>query len=577
MNRIILGAVLMSTIATLAIEPASGREQAGAFTETSLWSGADVPFLGGGGVTADGTKLVLADLDDKLYIRDLPRGTTDVRELKGGRLEDVKPSPAGTHVAVTWWDDQLAAYQLRVITLSTLSVNVLYGEKGRGRPRPLAWTPDGRSVLAWIPEGKGGTLSLLNVSGQPARMVKRFEEDSLGDAGISPNGRWIAFSSAGLWLIRPDGTGESQVLEDPRLQMLGWFPDGRRVLFAGTRKDMTGIWTVDVNDGRASAPRFIKPHAARIFSGGFSDDGRFFARLIRGGMNAYVTGLDPATGRSRGSVALLRDAEPDVRRVHATWAPDSRRIAFLRSAALQPTTLVVLDTENGTSRRYGLTMTNLGRPVWHPGGERLAIHEETGQVGAFELDLRTGAMKQILGPTNAYQYAPDGDHIVYRRRPAGGLPNAIVKRHLSTGEESVLYNGPGGFRFAPDGKSFLLYTRNNASLWHAPVGGQPRLVFGGIKAPANEFALSHDGRTAYFVTTDPWEVWRVPMAGGDPEAMGVNVPSNEHISLSPDGRKMAVSGGSASGEVVVWSGFGATNPEPVLPGRQRQRLDRWSR
>jgi hypothetical protein len=164
-------------------------------------------------------------------------------------------------------------------------------------------------------------------------------------------------------------------------------------------------------------------------------------------------------------------------------------------------------------------------------------------------------MKQVLGPTNAYQYAPDGQHIVYRRRAAAGQPNAIVQRHLSTGVETVLYTGPGGFIFGSDGKSFLLYTRNNASLWSAPVGGQPRLVFGGIKAPANEFALSHDGRTAYFATREPWEVWRVPMAGGVPEAMGVNVAGNEHISLSPDGKNLAVSGGSATGEVLVWSGL----------------------
>lgn len=105
-------------------------------------------------MTADGAKLVLSDGDAKLYIRDVVDGATDVRELKGGRVEEAKPSPSGAHVAVTWWDDQVGAYQLRVITMSTLSASVLSGEKGRDRPRPLAWTQDGRRVLAWIPSGR---------------------------------------------------------------------------------------------------------------------------------------------------------------------------------------------------------------------------------------------------------------------------------------------------------------------------------------------------------------------------------------------------------------------------------------
>jgi Tol biopolymer transport system component len=238
--------------------------------------------------------------------------------------------------------------------------------------------------------------------------------------------------------------------------------------------------------------------------------------------------------------------------VHAAWAPDGRRIAFFRSAALQPTTLVVLDTVGGKSRTYALTMTNLGRPMWHPGGERIALHEETGRVGVFELDLRTGDIKQILGATNAYEYSPDGEHIVYRRTASGGRPNSIVQRHLITGEEHVMYVGPGGFDLASDGKSFLLYTRNNSSLWMAPVGGPARLVIAGIKAPDHHFALSDDGRFAYFSTSDPWEVWRVSTEGGTPEPLGFNVACIERLTLSPDGRSVTVNGGCASGQAVMW-------------------------
>lgn len=306
-----------------------------------------------------------------------------------------------------------------------------------------------------------------------------------------------------------------------------------------------------MKDGQASNARFIQAFAVRVQPIGFARDGRLFSYVLRGGQNVYVMPLDPATGEPRGSAALLANDEAGVQRGHPTWAPDSRRIAFFPMPPLGLESLIVRDTHSGQSRSYELPIRNLGRPVWHPGGERVAIHEETGQVGVFELDLRTGVIKQILGPTNAYEYAPDGEHIVYRRGPRNGLPNALVKRHLTTGEEEVMYVGPGGFDLASDGKSFLTYTRNNSSLWMAPVGGQPRLVLGRIKNSAHLFALSDDGKYVYFSTRDPWEVWRVSTAGGTPEPIGIKVPMLEHMSLSPDGRSIAVSGGLPTTHVVV--------------------------
>jgi dipeptidyl aminopeptidase/acylaminoacyl peptidase len=97
-----------------------------------------------------------------------------------------------------------------------------------------AWSPDGRQVA--FSNGSASTQSIWKVdlaSGRERR-VTRSTVDSW--PAWSPDGDWIAFyrggQRAGLWAIRPDGTGERSIspMSDAGVGPSGapsWSPNGR--------------------------------------------------------------------------------------------------------------------------------------------------------------------------------------------------------------------------------------------------------------------------------------------------------------------------------------------------------------
>jgi hypothetical protein len=59
--------------------------------------------------------------------------------------------------------------------------------------------------------------------------------------------------------------------------MLGWFPEGNRILFLSDRGGTWGIWALSVADGQAKGdPMLIKADTGRIWPMGFSRKGEFF-------------------------------------------------------------------------------------------------------------------------------------------------------------------------------------------------------------------------------------------------------------------------------------------------------------
>jgi len=515
--------------------------------------------MGSGGVPADGRYLVFGDVEGKLQVRDLQTNRTEIRELAGGTVENAKPSSSGDQIAVTWFDRQAKAYQLRVMARNSTTPTLLYPGNGSGYVMPLDWTPDGKAILAWTAGAdSGGNLSLFPVDGSRERLIRRVNEGVVSGGAVSPDGRWIAYGiGSEVRLVSSEGTGDSPLLDEPAA-VLDWFPAGSSLLVALPRGGSAGAWAVEVKDGkRASQPRLIRPNIGRVESVGFARDGRFYFHVTTGGVDVHIAELDPDSGSSRGALKVLRGAEPNVVREQATWAPDGKRIVFIRVAPMQRASVVVMEAAGGNVREYEVPVQNIERPFWHPNGSKIGMlgRDAKNQNGVFELDLSSGRTVQIFGATLAAEYAPDGD-LVYRRAQTADSPTAIAKRNLVTGAEFVVYTGPGGFDMTADGKTFLLNTRNNSSLWMASAGGEPRLLVGGIKNSANEFAIRDDGRYAYYVTTSPWHLWRVPQNGGEPRRVGdFSLEGIDHVSVRPDGSAVALSGGVASLEVRVWQGI----------------------
>src|SRR3954470_8918522 len=62
-----------------------------------------------------------------------------------------------------------------------------------------------------------------------------------------------------IWVIKPDGTGLSQLTHDPDDDLLpSWSPDGKRIVFTSMRDGDNGIYTMNVNG--TNQKRLVKDH-----------------------------------------------------------------------------------------------------------------------------------------------------------------------------------------------------------------------------------------------------------------------------------------------------------------------------
>ncbi|MBP1597348.1 MAG: translocation protein TolB, partial [Acidobacteria bacterium] len=89
---------------------------------------------------------------------------------------------------------------------------------------------------------------------------------------FSPDGRMIAYSmpqepessKRDVFVMRTDGTGHEPVVAHPADDyLLGWAPDGNRLIFASDRTGTFGIWGIGIREGRMDgAPQRIKGDVA---------------------------------------------------------------------------------------------------------------------------------------------------------------------------------------------------------------------------------------------------------------------------------------------------------------------------
>ena len=202
---------------------------------------------------------------------------------------------------------------------------------------------------------------------------------------VSPNGRFIAFArldpstgSAQLWVMRSNGTGQTDISNDASLASESgpaWSPDGSKLLF--------------VKQPPGTPPL------------GGSPGGSIWIRNADGsGTPAQLT-----TGPN--------DANPAM-------SPDGTQIAFSRPGAGRRH-LFVLDTLT-----QGLTDYGLGsKPDWSPSGTQIVY----GQAGAGPISVvnfgdPTSAHELRTGVNEAPVWSPDGSKIAFDDCSASGMAGA---------------------------------------------------------------------------------------------------------------------------------------------------------
>jgi Tol biopolymer transport system component len=555
-----------------------------------VWEGPDVELMGE--PSPDGRYICYTDWDTgDLAIHDLTTGEN--RRLSGQKKDDgsfaeeCRWSPDGKFIAYTWYD-QGDNYDVRVVGVDGTKPRIIV-------PNVCVedWSPDGTQLL--VRRGyEEGFVSLVSVSdGSVRHLVKMGRADvERNHMQFSPDGKYIAYdqqnesTSQGIsyptdkdiYLLSTDGKTQVPLVKNPANDyLLGWTPDGRGILFASNRSGAVDAWVMPVTDGKqAGEATMVRKDIGAISPLGFTRDGAYFYGSGKDLWNIYIATIDRKAGKMTATYKKLelpfegRNEAPEI-------SPDGKRIAFVRTSGRSGTgpggissnSLCIHDLETGEEKSYPFNL-NPSSLRWSPDGSSILIcgfHERKSFVGI--VDLRTGETKAIFPADKdileelylSADWSSDGRSVYcVLVRGAGGDPEcSILGKNLETGQTRVVYRegkAMPGISVSPDGKWLASY---GSLIKESAKGGANERILQIISiddGDAHELCRfvnasnagdlprwSRDGRYIFFSGIRPgdktWDVWYVPVGGGEPKGLGLSMHRIQQISPHPDGSRFA--------------------------------------
>jgi Tol biopolymer transport system component len=557
---------------------AGGARVPGSSTLTvrRIWAEVDVS----GKVSPDGRYVSFTDWKTgDVAIRDL--ATDEIRRLTDdgnfGYAEYLVPSPDSRSVAYAW---NGATCDLRVVGLDGSKPRVLRaGGDEIVLQFPLAWSPDGRHLLAEFVKTDGTRdMMLVAIADGSAKLLKAVGKNPSPGGAFSPDGRYIAWATReGFSLFDFQKGSESPLIPDrSNHSVLGWAPDGTHILFSSERSGSADAWLIAVAGGKAlGEPVFVKKGWG-FLPMGFTRSGAFFYAVNNNVGEAKIVEVDPVSGN------VVSPPQPASQRGNTwfpAWSADGRFLAYI--LAREPNrTVIVRSLDTGDEREYevGERTIGLGDALkWLPDGKGIAVPAfEPGKGRSLvRIDVQTGRVTNLM-PLPAgigfpkFHFSPDGNTVFYFN--AGRL----VAHDLRSGQETVVIEKRGLYTGAlsPDGRQLLIGVNEKGTqiLSVMPVsGGEPRellRVDGEKEVPFwGSPWWTPDGRYVSFLkgvkgeSEVPyqdlrWQLWRVAADGGKPQRLGLTVGRQiGGLRPHPDGRRLATTDFKVDLEIWVMENF----------------------
>jgi Tol biopolymer transport system component len=279
-----------------------------------------------------------------------PDGTGLTQLTHGGDvdLSAAVPSP----------DGKLIAFESSVMNADGSGQREL---RGCSSAVPSSWSPDSKRLVCAASGSEG-----LAVADVGSGTVTPLTPKGRGPAW-SPDGRTIAFSDDGLWVV-PAGGGARRRLGRRRLEYdrrPSWSPDSRRLAYLGVAGDRTDLFTLGA-DG--SGERLLVENVDDSQDPQWSPDGSWIA-------------FSKSTARTGEAIQLVH---PDGSGLHAlnptayeastnaSWSADGTRLVYARSRyALDfETDVFVASPRAGPGRALTRPFPDGGTndyPTWDPG------------------------------------------------------------------------------------------------------------------------------------------------------------------------------------------------------------------
>jgi len=265
-------------------------------------------------------------------------------------------SPDSRYVAYEWCisgasvDNLKDHRELRIVGLDGTEPRVIYRtDNFEEEINPYDWSPDGRTILASIEHGKNRSpfhIVLISVEDGSKRILKSFEQDLRRDTSgednlmfFSPDGHYIAYDldlsreypKRDIFLLKTDGSGDSipLVTHPADDQLLGWLPDGKRLLFATNRTGVKTMALIDVHEGTSQGvPQVVRRLEVGFQPMGLTRNGTYYYSSKKDVRDVYTATLDLETGKVVVPPALIK-ASMEGFASAPCWSSDGQYLAYL--------------------------------------------------------------------------------------------------------------------------------------------------------------------------------------------------------------------------------------------------------
>ncbi len=560
-----------------------------------VWTGPKVDTTGT--VSPDGRYLSYADWDTgDLALHDLVAGADRRLTNKGTWFdsyefaEESVISPDGKQVAYSWFN-KADRYDLRLVSVtgnSPAAPRVLYDNEDIQWIGPYGWSPDGKWIAVRIaPKDRTEQIGLVSVGDGSLRVLKSIASSGSSRLFFSPDGRHLALdlpseenpAKRDVFVLPVEGNREMipAVVHPANDEVMGWSPDGSRLLFSSDRTGAVGLWGIPVSNGTPQgSAELIKAEIGAVSSLGLTASGALYFGSRIGGVNVQVASIDFATGQW---LSPPVNPIPDYLGANflPDWSPDGKFLSYVsrRGTSVRNQVIVIRSLQTGQARELRPQLRNFQRPRWSPDGRSFAAQgfDLKGRQGIFRIDAQNGeASPIVVPPLGGYFSVPewgrDGRRIYYRRPQTES--NAFVERDLVSGAEREIirrkYLGP--VNLSPDGRWIVTVSGDESAqattLIVIPVvGGEPREMLR-VKEPESvafsSWAPDADSiivrkQLSVGSAGGDFEHWQVPLSGGEPRKLNLNLGNASPLRVHPDGRQVAYSSGNDVWEVWVLENF----------------------
>jgi Tol biopolymer transport system component len=566
-------------------------------TSTLVWHG-ETTDLTAWSVSADGRYVSFTDWSTgNLVVRNLAAQRDQIvvaaNNPRPGQLDNFAEASTisrdGARIAYGWYDLKLDRYELWVANLrGNAAPRRLYVEAGVSWIEPTDWSPDGKWLAANVESQAGGAsigrLALVSVDDGKARVLKTGRW--LGSSTrifFSPDGKYLAYDvvqdatgARDVWVTAVDGTSDYKVVAFRGNDVvMGWSPDGKRLLFASDRMGSMALFSAGIVNGTLQGqPEPLKPDMGLTQSLGVTATGALFY-TTDDGRRAGSIRVAEFDSRS-GGLTSPREVSPNLQEDNGSpsWSPDGKYLAHVsQRGRAGATPVIVLRNANTLEpvREIAAKMRPLRLAGWQPDSQSLLVtgRDVDGRDGAFRVDVETGDASLLFAtPYSDDFHAPvwsaDGHVLYYWNRVSGGDEQVFVAHDIASGAEREIVRRPflGSLLLSPDGRFLATESvdlvKSERLLLLVPLdGGAPREIMR-IPAGVPREDLRRQTRGAR-VAPASWmpdgqsfiarlmrqpegesELWRVPVDATAPRKLPSVLEAHVFkFTISPDGRLVA--------------------------------------